>query len=72
MVHDGGVVKIYNFWLTEKGEEYQITETTEKAIPVKWTAPEALVPAGERDRRREGELRKKKYSRIEKDKKNET
>lgn len=46
LVSDGGVVKIYNFWLTEKGEVYQIGSQTEKIVPVKWTAPETIDSAG--------------------------
>lgn len=43
LVSDGGVVKIYDFWMTEKGEAYQIQDKIGRQIPIKWTAPEALL-----------------------------
>lgn len=59
MVSDGGVVKIYDFWMTEKGEAYQIQDKIGRQIPIKWTAPEALL-SGKREREIEIEIERER------------
>lgn len=41
LVTDDGVVKIFDFWMTERGERYQIRNG--EKIPIKWAAPEVIL-----------------------------
>lgn len=42
LVTGGGTVKIYDFWMTRKGEEYQLQQDQKMQLQIKWTAPETL------------------------------
>lgn len=43
LVTDSGIVKIYDFWMTRNGEEYQLQPNQRRQLHIKWTAPETLV-----------------------------
>ena len=43
LVSSDGVVKIFDFWMTEIGNVFQVSGKFGRQVPIKWTAPEALL-----------------------------
>lgn len=50
LVTDSGIVKIYDFWMTRNGEEYQLQPNQRRQLHIKWTAPETLVSGKHKSR----------------------
>mgnify|MGYP000010177262 FL=1 len=43
LVSTDGVVKLFDFWMTEIGNVFQVSGKFGRQVPIKWTAPEALL-----------------------------